>query len=128
MNDFNNVEKRGRGRPRKSQQKGKKHQYFGRWTESTGFLTLPGGKRVEMTFDEYVEWVKENRGLYEAHRIKMRHKDRVEERERREEKERLAREAAHSMPDVVSYEQTSSGNKLFTDDNRKNFVSGLLNN
>lgn len=127
MAEFNGLEKRGRGRPRKSHQKGRKHEYHGRWTESTGFLTLPGGERVEMTFDEYVEWVKENRGLYEAHRIKMRHKSRIEERERRAEHERLAREAAHSMPDIVSYDQQGSGNKLF-DDNRKNFVSGLLNN
>ena len=124
MSDFNGVEKRGRGRPRKTQQKGKKHQYFGRWTESTGFLTLPSGERIEMTFDEYYEWLKNNRGLYEAHRIRMRHEQRVTNKAKVEEKERLS----HSMPDVVSYDQKGSGNKLFNDPNRKNFINGLLNN
>lgn len=67
--------KRGRGRPKK-EETAKKKKYYGRWTRSTGFYTMPNGERIEMTEEQYLDFVKKTRGLYAAHTIKMRMKQR----------------------------------------------------
>ena len=45
------------------------HKYFGRWHESTGQYVAPDGTRTKMTFDEYIEMVRLERGEGAANRI-----------------------------------------------------------
>lgn len=51
-----------------------KNKYFGRYSHRTGFYTDANGKRVKMSWSDYLNLVAQTRGLEVAHRIEYEYK------------------------------------------------------